>query len=180
MKRTTQVTLAVAGAAALTATTQIDASADTYTVKSGDTVSQLAVNFDTTVEAIVNNNHLSDANLIFVDEKLDITRGSDAAQPASSAQTASTATSATNTGSVYDQFIAAGGTDAMWTYIVMPESSGNPDALSPNGYRGLGQTKEAWGVGSVATQTAGMLNYAYARYGSIENAINFRNANGWW
>ncbi|AIG65206.1 LysM peptidoglycan-binding domain-containing protein [Weissella tructae] len=82
--------------------------------------------------------------------------------------------------SVYDRFLNAGGTAAMWTHIVMPESGGNPNALSPNGYRGLGQTKEAWGVGSVEEQTAGMLNYASQRYGSIAGAISFRLANGWW
>ena len=88
--------------------------------------------------------------------------------------------SSTNQGSVYDQFIAAGGTDAMWQYIVMPESGGNPNAVSPNGYRGLGQTKQSWGTGTVAQQTAGMINYAVTRYGSIDNAIKFRQANGWW
>lgn len=82
--------------------------------------------------------------------------------------------------SVYERFLNAGGTAAMWTHIVMPESGGNPSALSPNGYRGLGQTKEAWGVGSVEEQTAGMLNYASQRYGSIAGAISFRLANGWW
>ena len=83
-------------------------------------------------------------------------------------------------GSVYDQFIAAGGTDALWSNIVMPESGGNPDAVSPNGYLGLGQTKQSWGTGSVAEQTAGMVNYAVTRYGSIDNAVSFRVANGWW
>ena len=39
------------------------------------------------------------------------------------------------------------------------------------GYRGLGQTKEAWGTGSVATQTQGMANYAKSRYGSWDAAI---------
>ncbi|WP_270764881.1 LysM peptidoglycan-binding domain-containing protein [Weissella confusa] len=84
------------------------------------------------------------------------------------------------TGSVYDQFIAAGGTDALWSNIVMPESGGNPDIVSPNGYRGLGQTKQSWGTGSVSEQTAGMVNYAVTRYGSIDNAVSFRVANGWW
>ena len=88
--------------------------------------------------------------------------------------------SSANQGSVYDQFIAAGGTDAMWKYIVMHESGGNPNAVSPNGYRGLGQTKQSWGTGTVAQQTAGMINYAVTRYGSIDNAIKFRQANGWW
>lgn len=83
-------------------------------------------------------------------------------------------------GSVYDQFIAAGGTPEMWTSIVMPESGGNPNAVSPNGYHGLGQTKESWGYGSVAEQTAGMINYGVQRYGSIQNAIQFRQSRGWW
>lgn len=89
-------------------------------------------------------------------------------------------TPAVSGGSVYDQFIANGGTQAMWDTIVMPESGGNPNAVSPNGYMGLGQTKNSWGTGDVATQTQGMVNYAVERYGSIDNAIGFRNANNWW
>lgn len=83
-------------------------------------------------------------------------------------------------GSTKSQFLAAGGTEAMWNSIVLPESSGNPNAVSPNGYQGLGQTKESWGTGSVAEQTSGMLNYAEKRYGSIDAAIQFREANNWW
>lgn len=89
-------------------------------------------------------------------------------------------TPAVSGGSVYDQFIANGGTQAMWDTIVMPESGGNPNAVSPNGYMGLGQTKNSWGTGDVATQTQGMVNYAVERYGSIDNAIGFRSANNWW
>ena len=62
----------------------------------------------------------------------------------------------------------------------MPESGGNPNAVSPTGYRGLGQTMESWGTGSVAQQTKGMINYANSRYGSLEAATAFRAANGWW
>lgn len=85
-----------------------------------------------------------------------------------------------NDGSVKSQFLANGGNEALWQAIVLPESGGNPNAVSPNGYQGLGQTKESWGTGSVATQTQGMLNYAKSRYGSVSNAISFRQANGWW
>ena len=67
----------------------------------------------------------------------------------------------------------------MWTAIVMPESGGNPDA-SNGQYKGLGQTNQSWGTGSVSDQTAGMLNYATSRYGSVDSAIAFRAANGWW
>ncbi|WP_336831587.1 hypothetical protein [Staphylococcus pseudoxylosus] len=85
-----------------------------------------------------------------------------------------------STNNVYDQFIEAGGTKALWDNIVMPESSGNPDAVNELGYRGLGQTKESWGTGSVEEQTKGMINYAEERYGSVDAAIDFRVANGWW
>ena len=83
-------------------------------------------------------------------------------------------------GSVKAQFLNAGGTEAMWNSIVMPESTGNPNAVNPAGYRGLGQTKESWGTGSVAEQTKGMINYAKERYGSIDNAISARQSKGWW
>lgn len=90
------------------------------------------------------------------------------------------AQSASTGGSTKAQFLAAGGTEAMWNTIVLPESSGNPNAVSPNGYQGLGQTKESWGTGSVATQTKGMLNYAKQRYGSVDAAVAFRSQNPWW
>ncbi|MBX4172224.1 LysM peptidoglycan-binding domain-containing protein [Weissella viridescens] len=102
------------------------------------------------------------------------------AAPAVQAAPAQQAAAPAASGSTYAQFIANGGTDAMWHTIVRPESGGNPNAVSPNGYRGLGQTKEGWGTGSVAQQTQGMVNYATSRYGSVSNAISFRQANGWW
>lgn len=90
------------------------------------------------------------------------------------------ASAASTGGSVKAQFLAAGGSEAMWNSIVMPESSGNPNAVNPAGYRGLGQTKESWGTGSVADQTKGMLNYAKQRYGSEAAALEFRKNHGWW
>lgn len=98
----------------------------------------------------------------------------------SSSSSDSSTTSSDSTSSVYQQFLAAGGTKELWESIVLPESGGDPDAVNSAGYRGLGQTKESWGTGSVATQTKGMINYAKERYGSIEAAIEFREANGWW
>ncbi|WP_204256486.1 LysM peptidoglycan-binding domain-containing protein [Mammaliicoccus sciuri] len=99
--------------------------------------------------------------------------------PAQKVRTTQTSTASTG-GSTKAQFLAAGGSEAMWNAIVLPESSGNPNAVSPNGYQGLGQTKESWGTGSVSSQTKGMLNYAKSRYGSESAAIAFRQANGWW
>lgn len=200
-----------------------NASADTYTVQSGDTLSQIAANHNTTVDTLVANNNIADANVIFVGQQVEIdgvasnasydaTQADVAAVVASqapvtqqvsytapvttvdysaqsqapvaqevsyTAPVATTTTTAAASGSTYDQFIAAGGTDALWTAIVMPESGGNPGA-SNGQYKGLGQTNQSWGTGSVSDQTAGMLNYATSRYGSVDSAIAFRAANGWW
>ena len=223
--------LAVAGMATFALTA--DASADTYTVQSGDTLSQIAANHSSTIDTLVANNAIANANLIYVGEQLEIdavasNASYDATQayvapvvasqapvatetvvasaepvatsvpatvvasaepvaaatsaytaPVATTPVATTRTTAAASGSTYDQFIAAGGTDAMWTAIVMPESGGNVDA-SNGQYHGLGQTNQSWGYGSVSEQTSGMLNYATSRYGSVDNAIAFRAANGWW
>ena len=84
-----------------------------------------------------------------------------------------------NDGSVKSQFLAAGGTEAMWSAIVMPESGGNVNATNGQ-YHGLGQTNQSWGYGSVADQTKGMIEYANSRYGSVSNAISTRSVQGWW
>lgn len=240
-----ETALTVAGlASVLVAGQQVVHAASTYTVQNGDTLSELADKFNMTVEDLVKTNKISDANMIFVDQQIEVPTSAEvnqadldsaaassansaaataasaaASEAASSAaaassvaasesaaseaaassaaassaaaasQAAATAqqtaapvavSTAAGSGSVYDQFIAAGGTSALWNAIVMPESGGNPNAVSPNGYRGLGQTKEGWGTGSVAQQTAGLVNYAVSRYGSIDGAIQFRLANGWW
>jgi len=215
MNKKVLTALAVAGIA--TAAMATDVSADTYTVKSGDTLSSIATNHNTTVDRILSVNKISNANLIFAGEQVELddqavaapaqqaapvqqqavapvqqvapVQVSAPAQQAAPVQQTATQTQAASTssntstssasGSTYDQFIAAGGTSALWQSVVMPESGGNVNA-SNGQYHGLGQTNQSWGHGSVATQTAGMLNYANERYGSIDNAISFRAANGWW
>ncbi|KRN33329.1 LysM peptidoglycan-binding domain-containing protein [Weissella halotolerans] len=238
MSKPKEVALTVAGlATALAAGQTVVNAATTYTVKQGDTLSEVASKFNLSVEDLVSTNKITDENMIFTDQKLEVpdqgqtsVSASDAAsvdaadeaaakavaeanaakkqtaqeQAASQAEATTTQTasadsqapaatqtvataqpapaqaSASASGSVHDQFIAAGGTEAMWASIVMPESGGNPNAVNPAGYRGLGQTKEGWGSGSVAQQTQGMLNYATSRYGSVENALSFRAAHNWW
>mgnify|MGYP004486821123 CR=1 FL=1 len=264
MSKMKETALTIAGlASVLVAGQTVANAASTYTVQKGDTLSELANKFNLTVEDLVKTNKITDANMIFADQQIEVptqeelnenalnttaassanSAASDAASSAMSEAVASmtaaseaAASSAAASeavassvaaseaaaskaaeseaaaasvqaqpvaqdtavaeqaapvaqqaaaapaagGSVYDQFIANGGTDALWQNIVMPESGGNPNAVSPNGYMGLGQTKEGWGTGDVATQTNGLVNYAVSRYGSVDNAIAFRAANGWW
>ena len=193
------------GANSANASTKID---DTHVqVVSGDTLSKIAEENNTTVDQLVKDNHIANKDLIHVGDKLVIVPGatdqkvqenstvvnasnkqansnqSQTVQPLQQSNnavaTTNTSTASASTGSVHDQFIAAGGTEAMWKSIVIPESGGNPNATNGQ-YSGLGQTNQSWGTGSVAEQTRGMINYAISRYGSVENAINVRNSQNWW
>lgn len=66
--------LATAGAAVLMAGSTAMGSADTkITIKSGDTLSQLAVEHNATVEDLVSSNNIKDANKIWAGDKLVIT-----------------------------------------------------------------------------------------------------------
>lgn len=64
--------LATAGAAVLMAGSTALGSADTtkITIKSGDTLSQLAIDYDATVEDLVSSNNIKDANKIWAGDKL--------------------------------------------------------------------------------------------------------------
>ena len=79
------------------------ANADTVTVKAGDTVSSIANANHTSVDAIKNANHLSNINLIFVGDKLEVNGTTDAQTTTSSVatsqapKTASQATTASST-----------------------------------------------------------------------------------
>lgn len=197
----------LSGTDAASADTVPNSSPTQYVIKSGDTLNTIANNYATKAQDIAESNGIKDVNVIFagdtitingqapVKDTLPVAPSTPVQAPvvpvaptkAPVAQVAPVApkvepvaSQALSTGSVHDQFISAGGTEAMWSVIVMPESGGNPDITSPNGYHGLGQTKQAWGYGSVAEQTQGMLQYAQERYGSIENSISFRESHNWW
>lgn len=198
LKRSTTVKSVLIGGLSAIALGLIGAknvSADTtVTVKSGDTLNKIAADNNTTAEKIGKDNGIKDINLIYVGEtfnilsqendvKANVPTYVEAPAPAQSYApvVAPAATQAVaGGGDVHAQFIANGGTEAMWVNIVMPESGGNPEITSPNGYHGLGQTKQAWGFGDIATQTRGMISYANERYGSIDNAVAYRVANHSW
>ena len=180
------------------------ANAQAVNVKSGDTLSELADTYNVSVEDLANDNGISNLDFIKVGDvlqvnakkvnkahsKKDIAKTTDKKLVVETPVTTETPVvpqqetqqvtpTPASQGSVYDQFISAGGTDAMWNSIVMPESTGNPNA-SNGQYHGLFQTNQSWGYGDVATQTQGAINYAVTRYGSISGAISFRASNNWW
>ena len=102
-------------------------------------------------------------------------------QPTSVSAPVQKETKSVSGGSVKAQFLQAGGTEAMWDSIVMPESTGNPNATNGQ-YSGLFQMspQSGNGTGSVEEQTKSAIKYANERYGSVENAISARQSKGWW
>lgn len=84
--------LSATAAAGFFAATTAVANADTVTVQAGDTVSEIAGKYNTTVEEIQNLNQLENVNLIYVGEELVVNTNGQAATTASSEVPAATAT----------------------------------------------------------------------------------------
>ena len=195
-------TAVIASAAALTgvfASTAVT-NADTVTVKSGDTVSKLAKDYNTTVDAIVNTNKLSNANLIFVGQKLEIgettqadnnqqaaqgQQSQQAAQGQQSQQVAPAASSqqATtnyNTNSNYTSNVS-GNEQAAKEWIAARESGGNYGARNGQ-YIGRYQLSASYlgGDYSPANQERVADQYVASRYGSWSAAQSHWLSNGWY
>ena len=183
----------IASAAALTGVfaSATVANADTVTVKSGDTVSKLAKDYNTTVDAIVNTNKLSNANLIFVGQKLEIgeaiqaDNNQQAAQDQQSQQVAPAASSqqATtnyNTTSNYTSNVS-GNEQAAKEWIAARESGGNYGARNGQ-YIGRYQLSASYlgGDYSPANQERVADQYVASRYGSWSAAQSHWLSNGWY
>lgn len=195
-------TAVIASAAALTGVfaSATVANADTVTVKSGDTVSKLAKDYNTTIDAIVNTNKLSNANLIFVGQKLEIggttqadnnqqaaqgQQNQQAAQGQQSQQVAPAASSqqATtnyNTNSNYTSNVS-GNEQAAKEWIAARESGGNYGARNGQ-YIGRYQLSASYlgGDYSPANQERVADQYVASRYGSWSAAQSHWLSNGWY
>ena len=164
-----------------TASTTTQAAQPAHTTQAAPATNYSAsYNNQASTQSVSSNQQASHTNVKAVSAPSTSKTTSYSAQTTSYSAPAASTSSASTGGSVKAQFLANGGTEAAWNTIVMPESGGNPNAVNPLGYRGLGQTKESWGTGSVASQTKGLINYANSRYGSLSNAIAFRSSHNWW
>ena len=195
-------TAVIASAAALTgvfASTAV-ANADTVTVKSGDTVSKLAKDYNTTVDAIVNTNKLSNANLIFVGQKLEIGEATQAdnnqqaaqdqqsqqvaqdqqSQQVAPAASSQQATTNYNTNSNYTSNVS-GNEQAAKEWIAARESGGNYGARNGQ-YIGRYQLSASYlgGDYSPANQERVADQYVASRYGSWSAAQSHWLSNGWY
>ena len=156
------------------------ASAESYTVKSGDTLSAIAKNKNTTVDAIAQKNKISNVNLITVGQVLEIED-----DKATTNTTEQASTSKANTGQATTTVSASDGLSAedaaAKEWIAQKESSGSYTAQNGQ-YYGRYQLSLSYLNGdlSEANQEKVANQYVVNRYGSWSAAKNFWLANGWY
>ena len=158
----------------------IAANADTYTVKSGDTLSAIAKEKNTTVDAIAKKNKISNVNLISVGQVLEIEDAKTTQKTTEQATTSKTdTTQATTTVSASDGLSAEDAAAKEW--IAQKESSGSYTAQNGQ-YYGRYQLTITYLNGdlSPANQEKVANQYVVNRYGSWSAAKNFWLANGWY
>ena len=158
----------------------IVANADSYTVKSGDTLSAIAKEKNTTVDAISKKNKISNVNLISVGQVLEIEDANTTQKTTEQATTSKTdTTQATTTVSASDGLSAEDAAAKEW--IAQKESSGSYTAQNGQ-YYGRYQLTITYLNGdlSPANQEKVANQYVVNRYGSWSAAKNFWLANGWY
>ena len=156
------------------------ASAESYTVKSGDTLSAIAKEKNTTVDAIAKKNKISNVNLITVGQVLEIEDEKATTNSTEKASTSKpTTTQATTTVSTSDGLSAEDAAAKEW--IAQKESSGSYTAQNGQ-YYGRYQLSLSYLNGdlSEANQEKVANQYVVNRYGSWSAAKNFWLANGWY
>lgn len=156
------------------------ASAESYTVKSGDTLSAIAKEKNTTVDAIAKKNKISNVNLITVGQVLEIED-----EKAITNTTEQAATSKANTGQATTTVSASDGLSAedaaAKEWIAQKESSGSYTAQNGQ-YYGRYQLSLSYLNGDLSPENQEKVadQYVVNRYGSWSAAKNFWLANGWY
>ena len=151
------------------------ASAESYTVKSGDTLSAIAKEKNTTVDAIAQKNKISNVNLITVGQVLEI----EDEMATSNTTEQATTTQATTTVSASDGLSAEDAAAKEW--IAQKESSGSYTAQNGQ-YYGRYQLSLSYLNGDLSPENQEKVanQYVVNRYGSWSAAKNFWLANGWY
>lgn len=156
------------------------ASAESYTVKSGDTLSAIAKEKNTTVDAIAQKNKISNVNLITVGQVLEIED-----DKATTNTTEQASTSKDNTGQATTTVSASDGLSAedvaAKEWIAQKESSGSYTAQNGQ-YYGRYQLSLSYLNGDLSPENQEKVanQYVVNRYGSWSAAKNFWLANGWY
>lgn len=156
-------------------------SAETYTVKSGDTLSEIAETYNTTVKKLVSQNKISNPDLIHVGQIIELgdvtVKVEDKSAKKSPAVTTTKAAATTNS---YTSSLSLSDAAAK-EWIAQKESGGSYDAR--NGiYIGRYQLTNTYLNGDYSPENQERVADAYVanRYGSWSAAYQFWLANGWY
>lgn len=177
----------VAAAAALIA--PVVANADSYTVKSGDTLSKIAVTYNTTVEKLASTNQIANVDFITVGQILELdseatapaaTTTETAAVEAAPAPATVAAAPAETTTTSYSSNLGTSDAQAK-EIIAQRESSGSYTAQNGQ-YYGRYQLTMSYLNGDLSAENQERVadSYVAGRYGSWSAALAFWNANGWY
>ena len=173
----------------------------TYTVKEGDTLSEIAETHNTTVEKLAENNHIDNIHMIYVGQELVIDGPAAPAAPASTtyeapaAQDEAVSAPVAETTEVEEETPAASETVAEETvvstvsgseaeakeWIAQKESGGSYTATNGR-YIGRYQLTDSYLNGDYSAENQERVADAYVagRYGSWTAAKNFWLNNGWY
>lgn len=172
MKASLAGLLAVAG---FGLTTSVNA--DSYTVKSGDTLSSIAVANQTTVDALAKTNNISNVHLISVGQVLELGNTTTGTTQATATETATS----TETTMVSSTSGLSAEDAAAKEWIAQKESSGSYTAQNGQ-YYGRYQLTLSYLNGDLSPENQERVadNYVTNRYGSWTAAKNFWLVNGWY
>lgn len=165
------------------------ANADSYTVKSGDTLSEIASTYNTTVEQLVSLNSISNVDFITVGQVLELdstasttetTTSAATTDDSSSATSTAASTDTTTTSTTYSSNLSSADAAAKET-IAQRESSGSYTAQNGQ-YYGRYQLTISYLNGDLSAENQEHVADAYVAscYGSWSAALAFWNANGWY
>lgn len=166
------------------------ANADSYTVKSGDTLSEIASTCNTTVEQLASLNSISNVEFITVGQILELDSTASTTETTTSAATTDDSSSATSTAAstdtttttstTYSSNLSSADAAAKET-IAQRESSGSYTAQNGQ-YYGRYQLTISYLNGDLSAENQERVADAYvaSRYGSWSAALAFWNANGWY
>ncbi|HGL0191415.1 TPA: LysM domain-containing protein [Streptococcus pneumoniae] len=162
----------------------------TYTVKEGDTLSEIAETHNTTVEKLAENNHIDNIHLIYVDQELVIDgpvapvatpAPATYAAPAAQDETVSAPVAETPVVSETVVSTVSGSEAEAKEWIAQKESGGSYTATNGR-YIGRYQLTDSYLNGDYSAENQERVAAAYVagRYGSWTAAKNFWLNNGWY
>lgn len=162
----------------------------TYTVKEGDTLSEIAETHNTTVEKLAENNHIDNIHLIYVDQELvidgpvaPVATPAPATYVAPAAQDETVSAPVAETPVVSETVVSTvSGSEAEAKEWIAQKESGGSYTATNGRYIGRYQLTDSYLNGDYSAENQERVADAYVagRYGSWTAAKNFWLNNGWY